>query len=129
MNERHAARKQLIYYMRAFDKATEQQLGQVVDITEDGFMLVSHEPIEEDAKALVRIRLPKRIGGVDDLEINAVCRWCKRDSNPEFFRIGYEVLEIAPNDLAVVRTLIDEYEFESDPDYDFNIEVDESGNR
>ena len=44
--KRKIKRVHLIYYLRLFDKQTNNQVGHLVDITTEGIMMISEEPIE-----------------------------------------------------------------------------------
>ena len=49
MNEkRKLNRRHLIYYLRVFDRDTSILIGHLVDITAEGIMLISEDPIETD---------------------------------------------------------------------------------
>jgi hypothetical protein len=113
MNQRKDRRRNIIYYLRVFDRDTDQMVGQLVDITTRGMKLVSVHPVEQGARHSLRMLLPEEIDRKKHLKFEVECMWCKRDVNPNYFTIGFEFLDISPEDVHVVKALIYDFAFQN----------------
>lgn len=108
---RSVARRHLIYYLRTWERSNNRLLGHVVDITTDGFMLISEEPITVDNEYHLEVRLPNTQGDLQPMQFRAVCRWSNNDVNKSFYDSGFEILEKASDAVHSIQTMINEYGF------------------
>jgi len=109
---RRLKRRHLIYYLRVFNRETDQLLGHLVDITEEGLMLISEQPIELDVTFHLQMQLPSNIGGMEKWEFDAVSKWCRKDINPDFLDSGFQLVDIDVKSLTVIRNLIRGFGFQ-----------------
>jgi len=110
-NNRKLERKHLVFYLRVFEKESAKLLGYVVDITPQGMMLISENPVEKDSE----YTLTMDIGDDTEkqsLEFKAVCKWCKVDVNPKFYAIGFHIYDISPEIVKEIEMLISDFGFE-----------------
>jgi hypothetical protein len=105
-------RRHLIFYLRVWELDEDRALGHVVDITAEGMMLISEQPIATDREYSLEVRLPDTEGRPTPMRFRAVCRWCDNDINPAFYDSGFEFLEQGPQDVETIRSLIEEYGFQ-----------------
>lgn len=112
-NQRKVARRHLIYYLRVYDQETKALLGNLVDISTRGIMLVSDQPLEIGKRFSLRMYLPETVEGSREVEFSAESRWCQNDANPDFFDTGFELLDPAPQFLEAVDKLIDDCLFKN----------------
>ena len=110
-DKRRLKRSHLIYYLRVFDRVSNQILGHLVDITPEGAMLISEKPIPAGAQYQLRMILPTEIFGRDHLDFDAESLWSKRDINADFHDTGFRLLNVEVKDTAIISRLIDEYGF------------------
>ena len=111
--QRKHDRKYLIYYLRVFDRNTEELLGNLVDITTEGLMLISESPIETDMIFELKMDLPEEIRGSRQIVFDAQSRWCKNDVNPDFYDTGFLLSNISSNDISIIESLIQDFYFQS----------------
>ncbi|CBL47063.1 Hypothetical protein HDN1F_34800 [gamma proteobacterium HdN1] len=109
--QRKVARRHLIYYLRVFDQDSGDLLGNLVDISEHGIMLVSDRELPEDKIFHLRMLLPETVDGSRDVEFSAKSRWCGNDTNPDFFDTGFELIEPSQEFLAALDRLLEGYMF------------------
>ncbi len=109
--KRKAKRRHIIYYLRVFDRKTDQLIGQMVDITTNGMKLVSKSAIEPETSLELRMVLPEEIDNQTEILFDAKSLWCKRDINPNFFSVGFEFIRISPEDVNIIKNLIYEFSF------------------
>ena len=92
--QRKHDRKHMINYLRVIDRNTEELVGNLVDITTEGCMLISDDPIETGADFELKLDLPEEIRG-RQITFDAHSRWCKSDVNPEFYDTGLRLSNIS----------------------------------
>lgn len=120
MKERRTLdRKYLMVYSRVFDRSTGKILGYLSDLSPKGAMVISDDPIRENAKISLRFDLPDPpLFSTDHLNLEARVAWCKPDIDPSFYNIGFEFTEINQQEKAIVEEMIVAYEFRRDqPNY------------
>ena len=110
-DKRRTTRRFLLYYMRVYDVSTRQQIGNLVDITPRGIMVVSEHPIKEGQVTRLRMELTPEVSEKPFMEFSARSRWCKPDINPNMYNTGFEILELPPDDAKVILRIINEFGF------------------
>lgn len=113
MDKRKDRRRNIIYYLRIFDRDTDQMIGQLVDITTRGMKVVSVHPVEPGARYSLRMLLPEEIDRKKHITFEVESMWCKRDVNPNYFTIGFEFLDISSDDVNVIKALIYDFAFKN----------------
>ncbi len=109
--KRRLKRSHLIYYLRVFDRSNNETLGHLVDITPEGAMLISENPIPVNTQYQLRMQLPAEIFGRAYLDFDAESLWSKRDINPDFHDAGFRLMNVSVKDTAIISRLIDDYGF------------------
>jgi hypothetical protein len=96
--QRNRPRKNTPHNVKVLDQESNQVLGRVVDITADGLMLVVDHHIEPGRSFNFRIILPRMIDGKIDIQVKAETVWCKEDTNPRFFKVGFRFENLPGNE-------------------------------
>jgi hypothetical protein len=104
-------RRHLIYYLKVFEKGTETLLGHLVDITEEGLMIVSDNKIDEGKLYKMRMLLPREIEGKEEIEFDAKSMWCRPDVNPSLFGVGFKFEYVDTLSRQIIFELIHEFGF------------------
>jgi len=107
-NKRTVARRHLIYYLRVFDHATGKLVGNLVDISTKGIMVVSDNPIEPNTRYHLRMVLPDNLEGSKEVDFEAESRWCRNDANRDFYDTGFELLDPSMEFLDAVDRLVED---------------------
>jgi len=102
-------RKYLVFYLRVFDGMSSKILGHLVDISEKGIMLISDSPLEINEDYRLRMRLPTHMKERNEILFNATSRWCKSDSNPDFYRAGFQMHDLNPLNSRLISNLIRDF--------------------
>jgi len=87
-------------------------MGHLMDISADGLMLLSDEPIEINEEYRLRMRLPKEVSGSDEIVIGAISRWCREDDNPDFYVTGFQIQDMDEETEKILARLIEEFGFQ-----------------
>jgi hypothetical protein len=109
MDNRREPRVKLLYYLKVYNRHTREVIGQVLDITSQGFNLLCRDHIKVgDVQACV-LEIPG-----DDYEKTAIpvdieCRWGKHDNTPGFFSSGFRFRRISLEHRGWVQKLIADY--------------------
>lgn len=110
-DRRGIKRRHLIYYLRVWDKASDRVLGHVVDITTEGMMLISEQPIPLQKSFELEVRWQDADKGEQRLPFLAESRWSDNDVNPAFYDVGFKLLEDSKKVLDPIAELIENYGF------------------
>ncbi|HAG97058.1 MAG: PilZ domain-containing protein [Pseudomonadales bacterium] len=110
-NKRSVPRRHLIYYLRVFDVETNSLLGNLVDISTKGMMIVSDQQVESGKKYKLKMVLPDTVDGRKEVEFDAESRWCQKDTNQDFFDSGFELMDPQAEFLDAVDRLVEDYLF------------------
>ncbi len=111
-NKRRLKRWHLIYYLRVFESESQQLLGNVVDITTEGLMLISKNRIPTDREFDLRVQIPTEDGASRSFTMKALSVWSDRDVNRSFYDTGFEIVEPTSDTIEQIQILIDELHFE-----------------
>jgi hypothetical protein len=111
LEKRKLQRRHLIYYLRVFDRNTVNLIGHLVDITPEGVMVISENPIELGLTFQMRMILPKEIFGKEQITFDAISKWADKDVNPSFYDTGFQLLEISDENRLIVTQLIEDFGF------------------
>jgi hypothetical protein len=109
--KRKLKRWHLIYYLRVIERHTNCAIGHLIDISEEGMMLVSEEPIPIDRVFQFQMMLPEQIAGTKVWEFDAKSLWCEPDLNPDLHKTGFHLINVLPEDIGTIECLIDDYGF------------------
>ncbi len=109
---RRLKRRHLIYYLKVTHQADNHLIGYLVDITTEGLMLISNDPIEPQTEFPFRMALPEEVLSKNEIEIQARCMWCKKDVNPDFYASGFQIMSISEEDQIIITSLIRRHGFQ-----------------
>ncbi len=106
--QRSEKRRQLNRSLLVYDGISSRIVGRVVDLTLKGMMLVCGEPVWIQEEYRLRITFPDPIDKRTELSIQAVCRWCREDAEPENFVAGFQFQKLLMEERRFLSRLIDE---------------------
>ena len=109
--KRKTKRRYLLYYMRGYDAATLHQIGNLVDITPRGVMVVSEHTIPEGQTTRLRMELTSDVADKPFMEFSARSKWCTPDISPNMYNIGFEILDLEQEDAKIVQRIIEAFGF------------------
>jgi hypothetical protein len=111
MNEerRRLKRKYLAFFTRVFDRSNGQLLGHLADLTAEGMMLISEKPLSTGTVYNMQMDLSGTFFEKDRLDFQATSIWCKPDIDPSFYNIGFRLQNMPPQDVAIIKRIIEEY--------------------
>ena len=84
------------------DDRSGDHIGNLVDISTSGVMIVSEFAVTENTKYRLKMEFLR------DIRFDAVCAW-SRDIGAGNFISGFEFTDIDPNDLSAIEDAIDRF--------------------
>jgi hypothetical protein len=110
-NRRKINRRYLLYFVRVYDAAIRQQIGNLGDITPQGAMIVSPDPIPAGQAVRLRLELTTEVTDKPFLEFPTRSMWCHPDLELSLHNTGFEILELTPEDTGIIRKIIETFGF------------------
>ncbi len=107
--KRQIVRRHLVFYLRVFDGMSNRVVGHLMDISQNGLMILSDEPVAVNEDYRLRMHLPWEMAGSEEIIFGATSRWCRADENPEFFLSGFQIQDIDQDAERLIRHLIEEF--------------------
>jgi hypothetical protein len=104
--QRHCTRKVANEILIIADQITGNHIGRVVNISSEGLMLLSDEPIVTGSVYQLDLLLPNPQNNQEKISFAAEAVWCTEASQPESFWSGFHIIDIAAEDVLVIDELI-----------------------
>ncbi len=112
MDERRSRKRvYMMFYSRIRDRHTGDLIGHLVDLTPEGALVVSETQAEVGAVLPLQMELPEDIADKQFLKFDAQIAWCRKDVDPSFYDMGFHLLDISPDDVALIKRFIESYGF------------------
>lgn len=117
--KRKLDRKYLIVYSRVFERNLGKMLGYLGDLSLSGAMIISEQPQTVNSVLPLRFDLPDlQLFSIGQLDISARVAHSDPDINPAFYNIGFEFLDLKPEQKKIIEKMMDAYEFRREiPNY------------
>lgn len=102
-------RKTTVKILEVFDLNTEEYLGNVVDISQGGIMLITRSNIQEGTVYQVVIKIPDDYQELDSITFGGEILWTEDSLDPNKKWVGMQIIDISPDTQNKIRQLIDHY--------------------
>jgi len=106
---RKLERSEIMFYSSVYDLKTGKHLGYLGNMTTDGIMIISEEPVDDNLHANLRIDVPVNLYKKSELKFEAISLWCEPDIDPKYYNIGFKITKIRPEDLTLIEKLVHDY--------------------
>lgn len=105
-DQRRNPRLEIMDNLNVSETGSGVLLGQLVNISEDGFMLVSPEPLATGRQ--YKLTIPLSAEGVTDSEIRLTAEslWCEDVNGSGTFWTGFQITEILGEDRRILDRVI-----------------------
>jgi hypothetical protein len=113
MDERRKLlRKYLVVYSRVFDRNDGSIIGYLSDLSQEGAMIISDDPLPPNKLMQLRFDLPDPSAfDTDHLNVDVRVAWCSPDIDPSFWNIGFQFTNVDEKRAKIVEQMIEVYEF------------------
>lgn len=104
--KRKSTRKIADQVLEVSDQITGTQIGRVVNISAEGLMLLSQEPIVTGSVYQLRMDLPGQNGEDKQVAFGAEAVWTSEATQPDSFWTGFRIIDISSEDVLSIDDLI-----------------------
>jgi hypothetical protein len=112
MDERRARKRvYMMFYSRIRDRHSGDLIGHLVDLTAEGLLVVSETPLEIGRVLFMQMELPDDVSDKQFLKFDAQVAWCRKDVDPSFYDLGFQLVDISPEDIDITKRFIEAYGF------------------
>ncbi|MCS7011440.1 MAG: PilZ domain-containing protein [Anaerolineales bacterium] len=110
-DRRKVKRRYLLYYARIYDRESHQQIGNLVDITPSGAMILSPSAFPVGKVLRLQIELTDDIAAQPYLEVEGKVKWTQPDIEPQTYNLGIEFIQVTEEDKKIIEKIIALYGF------------------
>ena len=111
IEKRKEKRWHTLHYLKVYNGKTNKPAGRLVNISTEGIMLMSEKPIKTDTTYHLRIVMPKGDNNRTSIAFEAISRWSMKGLNPEYYDSGFQLKNVARDDVEKIECLIKESTF------------------
>lgn len=108
VDNRTDTRKNTDAQMVVVDLNSGDHIGNLLNISNGGFMLLSPSPIELDKLYRLEIRLSHEINGKSTIQLGADSLWSNALNDDKHFWTGFQIIDISGEDQHIVQQLLTE---------------------
>jgi hypothetical protein len=118
--KRNLERRELIYYLKVRDLATDKELGRMVDIHRQGLLLMGEKRLIPKTEYTISIEMPKAMmdQGIKNVTLKSKVMWARPSQTTTYSESGLQFLGA---DLDAQRTIDKLIEFFALPNGTFNL--------
>ena len=115
LNERKESRYDSVLYLPVSLADTHTSLGHLVNISDQGLMVIGSRKLEQDDNFSLEIHVPEHFQMSGRVMIGVRLRWCRPDINPDLFAYGLAVIQSSAEFHELARRLRTGYSFSACP--------------
>jgi hypothetical protein len=104
--KRKRARKHIDCAFKVTDVNRNQVLGCIVDLSEDGFMLLTDQNHEAGTVLQLRVDFPGEVNGVGYIELGAESLWTGAANKANHFWSGFHIIDLSDSAAAAIAAVI-----------------------
>ncbi|NOZ51549.1 MAG: hypothetical protein GXP08_00170 [Gammaproteobacteria bacterium] len=112
MIERSQKRWNLVSHLRLVKAENNDLLGHLVDLTTEGIMMISENPIPLEQTYNLRMQIPTENEMTRMVALTALSLWTKKDVNPNFHDTGFKLINPSKHTVNAIKSLINNLSFD-----------------
>jgi len=105
--KRSSERHETFEYWTVTETSTGRHIGIAVDINHEGMRIHSKDIIKSGGLLHATIHLDKHIAGVDSINVDIRCRWCRKTRASELMAAGFAIVSPSAEFLKIEQKLVD----------------------
>ncbi len=113
-DRRQLPRKVASQRIQVQDINTGRNLGEVVNLTSEGLMILSSEPVENNLIFQLSLKLKRPHHGLVHLNLGAESLWCSAANEAHRFWSGFRIIDVSLDTIELIESLIDAWETEKE---------------
>jgi hypothetical protein len=116
LDRRRTRRNPLISALPAVNRDTGEKIGQVVDISQDGLMLVTGADVPVQNEYRLRLELPRsRFYQETAWECEATSLWSSAAAQSRLVNVGFRLHQITDRDRQLIESVVAEHGLDHAP--------------
>lgn len=88
------------------DRLSSSRFGQLVNISEEGMMVLTSEPVAENTIFQLSLGFCDDNGEAAPIDIGVECLWCHQGNNENQYWAGFYIIDISDRDQQRIRELL-----------------------
>ncbi len=124
-NKRKHERKNPTGTFRVYDRYNNRYIGILYNMSASGLMISSERPMSKEQIYHLRIDLPREFENRRKINLDAECRWCKRNEQDTGYNSGLEFSNIPESDNKLVDLLLHSWNQEASGIFGNNVSLDD----
>lgn len=115
---RKEPRKIVMAFTPVYDAGKGTILGYLRDLTLRGAMVIGEHSLEVDSRLVLWIQFPGELEGVSAHRVTIPVRVarCLSDEAPASFQVGFEFLQVSPENEKMILSILDRFNFRQQAD-------------
>jgi hypothetical protein len=109
--ERRIERHQLPYFLKVYNRHTDQPMGYLGNVSETGLMLISQLPLLVGPVFALQIKVPGEGSSVQLIDLDAHCLWSHEDATPGNYDSGFKLVSSPPAYAELINALVGYFSF------------------
>lgn len=112
-DHRKEERENMKAFIPVFRLNPRSVLGYIEDLTMRGAMVIGKKSVEDGKQMTLSIEFPGNLPDLDapQLVIPARVAWCRKEENTDYFMIGFEFVDINPENEQFIEAILRRYTF------------------
>lgn len=92
--------------VRVIDRQTNCDFGQLVNISEEGLMIQTTEPVAENFIFQLSLGFHNEADDIHPIDIGVECLWCRTGNQDDKFWAGFYIIDISEQAQERIRRLV-----------------------
>src|SRR5512137_2114570 len=111
--QRREERKKMMAFVPVYHIRTGTILGYLNDLTLQGAMVIGSHTLEKDSRITLGVEFPGELEGTDvrRMVLPARVARCVPDEAPGSYQLGFEFIELNPEQSRLIQALLERYHF------------------
>ena len=105
-DRRQAPRWNLIVPLRLFDAVTDELVGNVVNVSLDGMLVVGNQLFNPHRTLHFTLELPSQDGKWTKVPVHVIGKYATHDSDNDLYRVGFQFADVTQELLSTLHQLI-----------------------
>lgn len=112
-DRRKEPRKKVMTFTPVYGLEKGILLGYLRDLTFQGALVIGGKQLEVDSLVTLSIKIPDALPNIpgNRLSISARVARCIEDESPGSYKLGFEFINIQPDQNEVIKAILDRYHF------------------
>ncbi len=93
-------------YLMVFDQKSDKHIGGLANLSSEGAMFVTQEPVQRLTAFRCRVELTRPIMDYSEVIFDAECRWCRKNIKTGWWESGYALKNVSKQNEELLSYLV-----------------------